>query len=232
MNKEYLRLHKLWQEDKLTKAEFKLLSSKIATNTWLDIVLMWIFSPFSKLSSKNDLILGSVLILLSSSIAYFGGFHFPSISGWQEIIDPAKRIGFLRILIEHFIQWFILSITLYLITKISRAKNVLLLDFFAFVAMAVLARVVFGVEIWLVKLISSDFFSNSADTKYLILHYLRIFVGLWIVTQWLMYIWLYRLYFVAFELASGLSKVRLWVTFIAGIIIANTICYNIHLKWF
>ena len=231
INKEYSRLYQLLQENKLTKPEFNILVSKINQKTWLDIIISWIFSPYTKLKPSRALILGLGFMLLSSCLAMMSGFHFPGIPASEEVLAPQTKLGFIQILLEHILQWFILSIVFYLIAKANKAKNIRLFDFFAFIAMAFLARVVFGIELLGLKLISPDFFANSSDTRNLLIHYSRVVISIWIIVKWLMYIWLYRLYFASLELASGLTGVRLWTNFVLGLVIAQTICYNLFNYW-
>ena len=227
MNNEYLRLYKLWQDNKLTKSEFKLLSSKIESNTPLDKIILWVFNPFSKLSPSYALTIGLCFITLISFIGSTTGFHFEGLPPAEKVLNPKLKFSFIQIFAEHILHLSILSIIFYIIAKFTRAKNIRLFDFFAFITMAYLARAIYSIELYFLKLLSPKFFSNLDTLKILMVHYPKRVIIIWTILQWLMYIWLFRLYFVALELASGLSAKRLWITYILGMIIANTIGHNL-----
>lgn len=226
MNKEYIRLYKLWQDNKITSPEFRILISKIKTNTMLDMIIIWILNPFSKLSPRYAFIIGTCLILFISFIGSMTGFHFEGIPPSEAVVSSLK-ITFTRILSEQILGLIILSITFYILSKINNAKNLRLFDFCAFIAIAYLARAVYSIELYLLKLFIPSFFINLDHIKMQVTHFPKILNIVWTTIQWLMYIWLFRLYFVALQMASGLVKTRLWVTYIIGLIVGNTICYSI-----
>ena len=225
LNKQHLRLHKLYTENKLTRAEFRLLISQIGTNAWLDKVILWIFNPFARLKPKKALAFGLVIILFISMLGMLTGFHFSGIPAPADILTEGNKLGFSRILTEHLIQLSVLSIMSYILAKINHIKNIRVLDFFAYFSMAFLARAVFSINLFILKLLSPDFFVTFTQTDKLIHAFPKILVSLWIIFQWLLYIWLYRLYFAALEISSGLSAKRLWICYLFVMIIGNTICY-------
>ena len=227
INKEYFRLYQLYQKNKLTQAEFNLLVSKINRTTWLDMVILWIFSPYTQLKSGMALIFGLSFMLFYSILAKISGFYFPGIPGAEEIFNPAQQLSFIQIFLDQILQWILLSMTFYVIAKLNKTQNIKLFDFLAFMSMAYLARVFFSFELYTVKLIAPDFFKISSSLTKLIQHYPKILVSIWHVNELLMDVWIYRLYFASLELASGLVKIRLWITYILGIVIAQSICYNL-----
>lgn len=227
MNKDYLRLTQLLQNNKITKTEFNVLVSKCNYKTWLDIIIIWIFNPYNKLSPKMALIFGFGCILLLSYLSKFTGFHFLGIPGSEEIFNSTQKLSYLQLFSEQFLQWITLSTVFYLVAKINKAFRIRLIDFFAFVAMAYLARIVFGFELFVIKLIDINFYIISGSITKLSHSYSKFIISLWHINQWLMYVWLYRLYFASLELASGLSKTRIWTTYIISMVVAQSIYYNI-----
>ena len=221
-------MYQLWRTNKITRTEFKLLTSRIKITTWLDVIIELVFNPYAKLHPSTALIVGISLIILSSLIASVTGFHFPGIPGSEEILKLPIKLGFTRILFEHTLQWLSLSIVFYLIAKIIKARNLRVFDFFAFFAMAYLAKVCFGIELLIIKLISPSFFVMLDNTPQLILHYPKILISVSIFMRWLMYIWLYLLYFASLELSCSLTKTKLWIIYMTGLVLANTICYAIY----
>lgn len=128
---------------------------------------------------------------------------------------------------NQIIQWLLLSIIYYVFAIVCRIQNLRFIDFLALIAIAYMARTIFSLELFVINLIAPDFVRYSTDLSKLAQYYSKVLVSIWGINQYLMEFWLYRLYFVSLELASGLTKLRLWVVFILGLILAQSINFNL-----
>ncbi len=226
MNRQYFKLYNLLKNNKITKSEFNLLTTKISNN-WLDKLIIRLFNPYDNLTMATIMTVGLFAILFYSIMAHLSGVYFPGIPSSEEMIIANSHITFSRLLLTQVYQWLILSTTFYIISKLCRSQNIFLWDFLVYTAFAYLARFIFSLEFWILKLLAPQFLLVSNNIGQLIKSYPKILVSLWHINQLLMYIWLYRLYFLAMQLASGLSKTKLWLTFILGMVLAQSIWYNL-----
>lgn len=226
MNNEHIRLAEMRRQNKITNLELNILLSQFGYKTWLDTIILWIYTPYANISAKNALVVGCAGLVIICSTSYSAGYYFPGIPGVVEIITPPLHLTFIKIFLNQIIQWLLLSIIYYLFTIACRIRNLRLIDFLALFAIAYMARVLFSIELFIVNLVAPDFVRYSANLSKLVQYYPKILVSIWGVNQYLMEFWLYRLYFASLELASGLTKSRLWIVYILGLILAQSINFN------
>lgn len=227
MNNEYIRLAEMRRQNKITNLELNILLSQLGYRTWLDKIILWILTPYANLSAKVALAIGGFGFVIICSTGYLGEYYFPGIPGAAEIINPALHLTFIKIFLNQIIQWLLLSIIYYIFAIVCRIQNLRLIDFLTLIAIAYMARTIFSLELFVINLIAPDFVRYSTDLSKLAQYYSKVLVSIWGINQYLMEFWLYRLYFVSLELASGLTKLRLWVVFILGLILAQSINFNL-----
>jgi hypothetical protein len=232
MNKDYIRLYQLWQSGKLQKSEFKYLVRQLPTvTTWLDIIIMWIFNPYGKFNAKQAFCVGIAIQIIAIYIATLNGFHFPSVPAPHELFSAYIKLHPITPFAEQMLQWCVLSLVFYLLSRIAGAKNLRILDFFAFFAMSYLARLIITLYLAILKLISPPFFANTLDIGKLLMLYPHYYVGIWYGITIAIHVWFIRLYFLSLKLASGLSGFKIWVVFVVGIILSSTIylyCFGVN----
>lgn len=227
MNNEYIRLAEMRRQNKITNLELNILLSQLGYRTWLDTIILWILTPYANISAKVAFTIGGFGFLIICSTGYFGRYYFPGLPGVVEIVNPALHLTFIKICLNQIIQWLLLSIIYYVFAIVCRIQNLRFIDFLALIAIAYMARTIFSLELFVINLIAPDFVRYSTDLSKLAQYYSKVLVSIWGINQYLMEFWLYRLYFVSLELASGLTKLRLWVVFILGLILAQSINFNL-----
>lgn len=226
MNNKRIRLAEMRRQNKITNLELNILLSQLGYRTWLDTIILWILMPYANISAKVALTIGGFGFVIICSTGYFGRYYFPGIPGVAEIVNPALHLTLIKIFLNQIIQWLLLSIIFYLSAIAWHVRNLRLIDFLALIAIAYIARVLFSLELFVINLIAPDFVRHSNDLSKLAQYYPKILVSIWGINQYLMEFWLYRLYFVSLELASGLTKLRLWIVYILGLILAQSINFN------
>lgn len=218
MNQEQKRLAHLFQTEKISATEFKLLTNALTKkiSRWPTIFDL-LFNPFPKLTWVYAIVAGLFVVGLMSQIALIASINFPGILDYMIISSfRENQYTVLVVLKQIILSWLILSITFILAAKICRQKMLRAMDFFGMVLAARYPYLIITSLLALLNVVIPHIVIKVVDphtlaAKFLLLPIL-IGVGWQVVT-----------YFYALKEASGMLGKKLWISFIVSLIIGEYI---------
>jgi hypothetical protein len=169
-----------------------------------------LFHPFERLSSKTTLGISFVVALCSLVISRWSIRFDGALDLHTSIAPVVWRVAF----IEQVAAWPVTAISLWALAKVFQ-KQTRLLDFMAFVGAARLPLLLAAVS--LVLVVQNPLFIQTYQS--LTLSSFLLLVG--VILPW--FLWLIALLFNAYKVASGMRGRKLIVSFIAGLLIAETL---------
>lgn len=139
--------------------------------------------------------------------------------------NPSIPINFVLLLYQNLVSWLIISCTFIILSKVFKQKRLRVIDFFGTAALARYPYLFLAGYIALTGWLDPSFLAIDYS-KGLNFHpsvMLTIFGFVLIFCM----IWQVFTYFFALKEASGLSGIKLWVSFIVSIILGEVISYPI-----
>lgn len=179
------------------------------------------FNPFRYIAGGYSLIIGILILLLSSLISFYSNTHFPDLIS----VKIAGGFPLLYLIIQSFLNWIVVSIIFYLMAIIASKSKVRIVDVFGTQALARFPYLI-------VSLIG---FSSTIDLfgKYILWNLMKIgepidlsisviviAILLMIFTLFLT-VWMIILMFNAFKVSANLKGAKLILLFISGIILST-----------
>lgn len=95
-----------------------------------------IFNPFNRIAGLKSLLYGLVAMLITISIAYFSGMHFPDTLSIKAGADSTFNISFRYLAIQALANWLIISTILYIMALIFSKSTVRAIDVYGTQAFA------------------------------------------------------------------------------------------------
>jgi hypothetical protein len=164
----------------------------------------WIYSPFTYIAGWKALYIGFAFIILTSFIGHFTRIHFDGPLN----LHPGLDLTFQFYFFENLIAWFSTVIIFYIFGILLSKSTIRFIDIAGTIALArvPVALTSLGILPWF-KLM------NSAWMSYMPFNFLYMLPTIWVVI----------LYYNAYGLSCNLKGLRLILSFIAGICIAEII---------
>ncbi|MDF1678046.1 MAG: hypothetical protein P1U32_05060 [Legionellaceae bacterium] len=229
MNTEKSRLDKMLQENKISKKEYDILATALKRKRFFNKVhSTFLLNPFQKIAGWKALLIGMMVIILTSAIAVKAKLYFlgpmstinASVLGKQSITSP-----FFFMLYQNMICWLVLSILLMLTAKVLQKHKIRIVDFLGTVALARIPTLIATLYLMVVRMEYPSVLEIDLSHGYQ-LHYS---IAQYILTLpvIILAIWQAVIYFYAFKESSGLTGKKLTFGFLAAIILAETVAQPI-----
>ncbi|MFQ6082812.1 MAG: DUF3108 domain-containing protein [Candidatus Aminicenantia bacterium] len=245
MEEERKRILKMIEQGKISPDEgLKLLkaletSPKITTKSEFEAVhpkpsqkiLRNLYNPFLSIAGGKALVIGILIILLSSVIGWYCAVHFDGafdLSPSDEITRTGKLDSYYLILFECLIAWLSIAFMFFILGTIFSKKKQRVIDYFGFTAIArfpYLLGAIVSSRFWLEGYFEKIDLTLDLESLKELTESLSRNVGFisGIVLILLIVIWFCALNFFALKESSGLSTGKTWPAFIGGSIMAEII---------
>jgi len=234
MTKEKQRLIDMLKENKISEADYKLLSAVIDKKpSRFSSIFSLCFNPFQKIAGFYALISGLMIIIGMSYLGKIGKFYSIGIVGCLNasvIKNPKVAPTFFLLLYQNLIVWLVVAFLFIMFAKIFQKKRLRLVDFFGTVALARFPFLILMIFLVIMRFASPS--SMNIDlAKGLPLHP-SIFMSLLSAVVILCFIWEIVTYFYALAESSGLVGKKLWVSFILALIFGEIITSPLSMIFF
>lgn len=234
MNKEQERLILMVKENKISEEEYKLLSSAIDKKQLrLRGLFYLLVNPFQKIAGVYALLSGVMVIFLMSYLGSIGKFYSVGIVGCLNaavIKNPNIQPTFPLLLYQNIVIWLVMTFIFIMFAKLFQQKRLRIIDFFGTVALSRFPFLILLV-ILIIMRITNPSLMNIDLTKGLQFHpsvSMSLFSALIVVC----FIWEIITYFYALAESSGLIGKKLWISFIAALILGETIAAPLTMIFF
>ena len=164
----------------------------------------WLFNPFTYVAGWKSLIIGFIFFIITSVVGYFTQIHFDGpISLHQGLLIPIYIF-----ILESIIAWLSIVIIFYVFGLLLSKSVIRFIDIAGTIALAraPIALTSLGLLPWF-KLM------NPSSLLFMPFYFLYMLPLIWIVI----------LYYNAYRVSCNLKGIRLIISFIAGICIAEII---------
>ena len=224
MTKENERLDTLLRDKKITQDEYKLLSKALVKKTGLKLFFSLMINPYQKVAGSVALGLGAGVIVLISYLGSIAKIYFPGLLGILNssiIKNPSIGTDFHFLLFQNGVIWLVLTILYIVVAKICQQKSVRIIDFMGTIALSRFPYLLLTGFLAIMRIVDPRFvdvgMENGLQLKLSLLALL--FSSVVIVCA----VWHIATYFFALKESSGLSGKKLWISFIACILIGEIV---------
>lgn len=225
MSKEKERLIRMLHENKISEEDYKLLSAALDKKSSLASQLFSIFiNPFQKVAGLYALIIGLVFIVSISYLGVIAEVYFPGILDCLNssvVKNPKAPLNFFLLFYQNIISWLVLSILFIIFAKIFQKKNIRIIDFFGTVALSRFPYVILTGFLSIVRVMNPSFMNIDITKGYSLHPSIMMSVFGFMVIACM--IWQVITYFYALKESSGLMGKKLWVGFIASLLLGEVI---------
>jgi hypothetical protein len=224
MTSENDRLVSLLKDKKITQDEFKLLSKALVQNTGARLFFSLLINPYQKIAGVAALILGVGIILIISYLGSIAKIYFPGLLGILNssmMKNPSIGTNFLFLLYQNAVIWLVLTLLFIVAAKICQQKSIRIIDFMGTVALSRFPYLLLTGFLALMRVENPRFMDvgmeNGLQLKPSLLAIS--FSSVVIICA----VWHVVTYLYALKESSGLSGKKLWISFIACILIGEII---------
>jgi len=224
MASENERLLSFLKENKITQDEYKLLSKALDKPSGIRFVLSLLINPYQKIAGLWAFIIGIAIILVISCLGSIAKIYFPGLLGILNasmIKNPNMGTDFLFLLYQNAVIWGVLTALFILTAKFLQQKGVRIIDFMGTVALSRFPYLILTGFLALMRTVNPRFMDvgmeQGLQLKPSILAV--IFSSVVIICA----VWHIVTYLYALKESSGLSGKKLWISFIACILIGEII---------
>lgn len=224
MTSENERLLTLLKDKKITQDEYKLLSKALVPNTGVKLFFSLLINPYQKIAGISALGVGVGIILI---ISYFGAMakiYFPGLLGILNssmMKNPAIGTDFLFLLYQNAVIWLVLTLLFIIAAKICQQKSIRIIDFMGTVALSRFPYLLLTGFLAMMRVVDPRFMDvgmeNGLQLKPSLLAIT--FSSVVIICA----VWHIVTYFYALKESSGLSGKKLWLSFIACILVGEIV---------
>jgi hypothetical protein len=182
-----------------------------------------LFNPFEFIAGAKALLIGIPVILLSGLLTYFSGMHFDGVIDMHIPLQSELHVH----LLEGLIGWGCLAIVLTLAGIILSPSRVRVIDIFGTLAFARWPMLLVALLGLLVNAEGANKYINytllkQGEAVVLKSYELPVFI-IFILTSILLSIWMIVLFYKAYAISCNLKGRRAVVSFIIGLLVAETI---------
>ncbi|MBS0287554.1 MAG: hypothetical protein JSR17_09670 [Proteobacteria bacterium] len=224
MPSENERLLTLLKDNKITQDEYKLLSKALVQNTGAKYVFSLLINPFQKIAGVRALGLGIGIIVAISYLGSIAKIYFPGLLGILNssmIKNPNIGTDFLFLLYQNAVIWLVLTLLFIMAAKICQQKSVRIIDFMGTVALSRFPYLILTAFLAMMRVQNPRFMDvgmeNGLQLKPSLLAIT--FSSVVIICA----VWHIVTYLYALKESSGLSGKKLWLSFIASILIGEIV---------
>lgn len=225
MTQEKDRLLNMLQEKKISEEEYRLLSSAMVKKpALLNTLFSLLTNPFQKMAGFRALTVGFAVMILMSILGVIAKVYFMGILSCLNasvIINPKYQLNFTILFLQNLICWSVLSLLFLIAAKLFQQKRLRTIDFFGTVALARFPYLIIVIIVCIMRITHSSLLDVELTKGYQFKFSwaLSLFGTVMIIAA----IWQIVTYFYALKESSGLSGKKLWISFIAAIVLGEMI---------
>lgn len=224
MTSENERLLTLLKDNKITQDEYKLLSKALVKPSSSRLFFSLFINPYQKIAGFWALAIGLGVILCISYLGSIAKIYFPGLLGILNssmIKNPKVGTEFIFVLYQNMVIWFVLTALFIIAAKIFQQKRVRMIDFMGTVALSRFPYLILTGFLATMRIVNPRFMDvgmeNGLALQPTVLAIIFSFVVITCAT------WHIVTYLYALKESSGLSGKKLWISFIACILIGEII---------
>lgn len=225
MNPEKDRLLNMLRDKKISEDEYKILASAMDKKpSFMSTLFSLLLNPFQKIAGLSALSIGFGIILLISALGVIAKIYFIGVISSLNasvVLNPKYPLNFWILLYQNLICWVVLSLLFLMAAKLFQQKRIRIIDFFGTVALARFPYLIMVIILSLVRVFHPSFLDIDLSKGYQFEFSLAL--SLFGVVLIIGAIWQMITYFYALKESSGLSGKKLWVSFIAAIVLGEMI---------
>ncbi|MDF1646856.1 MAG: hypothetical protein P1U61_07775 [Legionellaceae bacterium] len=225
MNQGKERLDKMFQEKKISEADYKVLITAMDKKSlFKKIESSILINPFQKIAGLKALIWGMMILVSMSFLGVIGQVYFIGVMGVlnaHALVKQAIDINFFLLAYQNLVSWIVLSSVFMATAKIFQKKRIRIIDFLGTVAFARFPLLIMTVCMALIQLVNPGFL--AIDMTHGIPMKGSLAMSGFSVVILCLFIYQIAAYFFALKESSGLVGKKLWVSFIASFIVAEVI---------
>ncbi len=229
MNTEKTRLENMLRDNKISREDYDILASALKRKSFFTkMQSSLLLNPFQKIAGLNALVLGMIILFMTSYIGLKADVYFLSPLSVINASALAKQTfshPFLFLVLQNTISWLTLSLLYILITKLLQKNKIRIIDFLGTVSLARFPILLITLYTYLIRVFFPSLLRIDFSNGYQI-H--------WSMTQYLisvpitgLAIWQGFVYFYALKESSGLNGKKLWGGFLAAIVLGEFIAQPI-----
>lgn len=223
MTRENDRLLSMLKENKISKEEYKLLQSALHKKTSLVSWLLLLANPFQKFAGFSSLIVGLLIFVGLSYLAVIAKVYFPGILACvnaSAMKNITTQPNFFLLFYQIVVSWLILAILFFVAARVFQQKRVRIIDFLGTVALARFPYLILTGFLSVIRVSNPAFLEIDIARSPL---HPSLMMSLFALVVVSCVIWQIITYFFALKESSGLSGKKLWISFIAAIILGEVI---------
>ncbi|MGD9591237.1 MAG: hypothetical protein AB7V32_01800 [Candidatus Berkiella sp.] len=216
------RLLSLLKENKITQDEYKLLSKALDKPSNLRVFLSLLINPYQKIAGLWAFLLGIGIIIAISYLGTIGKIYFPGLLGILNasmIKNPKISTDFMFLLFQNTVIWAVLTGLFIITAKILALKGVRIIDFMGTVALSRFPYLILTGFLAIMRTVNPRFMDVGMEQGLQLKPSMLaiLFSSVVIICA----IWHIATYLYALKESSGLSGKKLWISFIACILIGE-----------
>lgn len=227
MMSEKERLFRMFEEQKITEDDYRILSEAInkKTSFW-NTIFGYVINPFQRIAGGYSLLAGIITIIILSILGVIANVYFPGVLSClnaSAVKNPNIEVNFFGLLYQNCVSWFVLSTLFILMSFLFKQKRLRIIDFFGTTALARFPYLFLTGYLALIRSLDPNFLALDF-TKGLDFHpsITKSIFGLILIVC---VIWQIITYFYALKESSGLSGKKLWGGFIVSIVLGEMISF-------
>lgn len=225
MNKDKEHLLCMLRERKISQEDYDLLIRTLNKKSLFEkISSSFLINPFQKIAGFKALISGIIILLIMSYVGVIAKVYFPgvlSVINASVVTHQKIANNFFLLAYQNLVAWLVLAVVFMIAARISQQKRIRMIDFLGTVALARFPLLILTICIMVIQIVNPDFLAIDLS-KGLPLHP-TIGMDLFSIVTTCLSIWQIAMYFSALKESSGLIGKKLWISFIASIIVAEYI---------
>lgn len=233
MHQETQKLNALLNSQKISKADYQLLSTALEKKRLDNKVLSLLINPFQKIAGVQGLILGIVIMLAMSYVGSIAQIYFSDLLG-NPIASGATSTRvhptFYWLLFQNIVNCSVLILMFLLSVKIYKQKGVRLIDVIGTVLMSRYPTFILAVVVAFINYYDPSIFSFTPGKGY---NYQPSIINTFVEFAYLScLVWQIATYFFALKESTGLTENKLWISFMLSVGFGNFIADMIIRSFF
>jgi len=234
MTKEKERLFEMFRENKISEEDYKLLLAALdKKSSRISSLLFLAVNPFQKIAGFYSLAIGLIVIVIMSYFGVIAKVNFPGILACLNadvLINTKVKINFLLLFYQNLVSWIVLAALFLIAAVICKQKKIRVIDFFGTLAMSRFPYLILAAFLSILRIVNPSFM-NVDITKGFPLHpsMMMIMFSFFVLSCG---IWQATTYFYALKESSGLMGKKLWISYIATLIIGDVISSPLSMIFF
>ncbi|MFA6409425.1 MAG: hypothetical protein WCW01_04550 [Gammaproteobacteria bacterium] len=235
MKNEKERLNAMFQEKKISEADYKLLSAALEKKVSpINTTFSLLMNPFQKIAGLPALTLGLIVILAMSYLGTIAKVFFPGVLNLvnsSSVVSHKIPFSFLLLTYQNLVSWLAVTIIFLITARIWQQKRIRIIDFFGTVALSRFPFLILIILLSIIQIFHPSTLARDASKGWYPLHPTLMMDMVHLAVD-VCAIWQITIYFSALKESSGLTGKKLWLSFIAAMIAAEAIAEPLTMIFF